>query len=168
MCVICKALGDSNTTMTTAQPNKTELSMIENHSSPRDMTKRITPHNFAKASGMAPTVVAASVSLSPNLQSFINRLSTPKKKEDLNSHTSSAPVPSATSHYRRASTPQPSSSSTMQTSSTAGDLTADLVTIAPASSGISSAGSSAVSIVKKVSVYFFRVVFDRNFIFMLN
>lgn len=119
-------------------------------SSPRSAT---TEKRGSKASAAANTSASAatpSVALSANLQSFVNRLSTPKKGKESTD---------ASSHHR-ASTPQPSS--TLQTSSTAGDLASELgnaasgaapnaVVTGIASSGISSAASSAVSIAKKVN-----------------
>lgn len=116
-------------------------------SSPRSAT---TEKRGPKASAAANTSASAAtpaVALSANLQSFVNRLSTPKKGKESTD---------ASSHHR-ASTPQPSS--TLQTSSTAGDLASELgngaapnaVVTGIASSGISSAASSAVSIAKKVN-----------------
>lgn len=96
--------------------------------------------------------------LSANLQSFVNRLSTPKKKENQisqNGQESLSASMSVTSNNRRSSTPQP-----LQTSIMTGDQVIERLcennsnSVNPnciASSGISSAGSSAISIIKKVN-----------------
>lgn len=145
--------------------NKTESSLSSSIAGGVDHHHHHNNHQNAGHLKIDMSNVTQRKALSANLQSFVNRLATPKKKETTPTVSTSSHLPTQQAHlsssimiggggsHQRASTPQPSSgNSDLDRPSDSSSNSNSNHNNNVASSGISSAASSAVSIAKKVDL----------------